>query len=285
MQHEVTDEIHSELADEVLVPMEPKLVLQHYDNAQLWPTASNLDSYVDVPSAYQCALAVRAMRVARGEVPRGYKIGFTNRSIWPRYGVNAPIWGTVYDTTLSFCDERGTLRLEGLSQPRIEPEVVFALRATPPAGATLFDLFNCLDWVAPGFEIVQSHHTNWKFAAADAVADGSLHARLLVGAKVPVRGVAATALALCAALATTSVRLSQDAKVVDSGAGAAVLDDPLQALLHFVHEIQLCPGAPSLQAGDVITTGTLTDAWPVKAGQTWAADFDTVLLRIEVAFS
>jgi 2-keto-4-pentenoate hydratase len=285
MQHEVTDEIHSELADEVLVPTEPKLVLQHYDNAQLWPTASNLDSYVDVPSAYQCALAVRAMRVARGEVPRGYKIGFTNRSIWPRYGVNAPIWGTVYDTTLSFCDELGTLRLEGLSQPRIEPEVVFALRATPPAGATLFDLFNCLDWVAPGFEIVQSHHTDWKFRAADAIADGSLHARLLVGSKVPVSGVAATALALCAALSTTSVRLSQDAKVVDSGAGAAVLDDPLQALLHFVHEIQLCPGAPSLQAGDVITTGTWTDAWPVKAGQTWAADFDAVLPRLEVAFS
>jgi 2-keto-4-pentenoate hydratase len=52
-----------------------------------------------------------------------------------------------------------------------------------------------------------------------------------------------------------------------------------------VHEIQLCPGAPSLQAGDVITTGTWTDAWPVKAGQTWAADFDAVLPRLEVAFS
>ena len=285
MQHELTDAITGELSDEVLTEITPAMVLQYYDSADLWPATSRLNSHSDIASAYQCALAVRAMRIARGEVPRGYKIGFTNRSIWPRYNVHGPIWGTVYNTTLSFCDELGTLRLEGISQPRIEPEVVFALRTTPPAGASLFDLFNCLDWVAPGFEIVQSHHSNWKFAAAHAVADGSLHARLLVGTKVPVRGVAATALALCAALATASVRLSQDARVVDSGAGAAVLDDPLQALLHFVHEIELCPGAPGLQAGDVITTGTLTDAWPVKAGQTWAADFDAVLPRLEVAFS
>jgi 2-keto-4-pentenoate hydratase len=281
MQHELTDELYAEQTDGLALELSPAAILQHYDHAQLWPNAT----VQDVASAYQCALAVRALRVARGEVPRGYKIGFTNRSIWPRYNVHAPIWGTVYDTTLSYCDEVGALHLEGINQPRIEPEVVFALRATPPAGASLFDLFNCLDWVAPGFEIVQSHLPGWKFAAADAVADGSLHARLLVGTKVPVRAVAATALALCAALATAGVRLSQDAKVIDSGVGAAVLDDPLQALLHFVHEIALCPGAPSLQVGDVITTGTLTDAWPVAAGQTWAADFDSVLPRLEVAFS
>ena len=44
---------------------------------------------------------------------------------------------------------------------------------------------------------------------------------------------------------------------------------PLQALLHFVNEIRALPGAPGLQAGDVVTTGTLTDAWPVSPGQTW----------------
>lgn len=280
MQQELTEEIYAERADALALEHTPATILHHYDTAQLWPSAT----VQDIPSAYQCALAVRALRVARGEVPRGYKIGFTNRTLWPRYNVHAPIWGTVYDTTLSYCDGLGAMHLEGISQPRIEPEVVFALRATPPAGATLFDLFNCLDWVAPGFEIVQSHLPGWKFGAADAVADGSLHARLLVGSKVPVRGIASSALALCAALATTSVRLSQDAKVIDSGAGAAVLDDPLQALLHFVREIQLCPGAPSLQAGDIITTGTLTDAWPVKAGQTWSADFDAPLPRLEIAF-
>jgi 2-keto-4-pentenoate hydratase len=256
-------------------------LLAYYDSAQLWPAPTELD----VPTAYQRALAVRALRVARGEQACGYKIGFTNRSIWPRYNVAAPIWGTVYSSTLSFCDDSGTIALAGISQPRIEPETVFGLRAAPPANATLQQLFDCIDWVAPGFEIVQSHLAEWKFAAADAVADGSLHARLLVGKKLPVSGLAAHAQAFCDLLAATTVRLSQDATVVDSGAGAAVLDDPLHALLHFAREIAQCPGAPSLQAGDVITTGTWTDAWPVLPGQTWAADFSAPLSRLEVAFN
>ncbi len=261
--------------------MTPQTLLSHYDSAQLWPAATGLD----VPTAYQRALAVRALRVARGEIPRGYKIGFTNRSIWPRYNVYAPIWGAVYSTTLQFCEEQGAIALQGICQPRIEPETVFGMRSTPPANASLQELFNSLDWIAPGFEIVQSHQKDWKFVAADAIADGSLHARLLVGKKLPVRQIAANANDLCAVLAATTVRLTQDAKVMDSGAGAAVLDDPLQALLHFARELRQCPGAPDLQPGDVITTGTWTDAWPVAAGQTWAADFDAPLPRLEVAFS
>ncbi len=261
--------------------MTPQALLSHYDTAQLWPTPTGLDT----PTAYQHALGVRALRMARGEAPRGYKIGFTNRSIWPRYNVFAPIWGTVYTTTLQFCEGQGTLALAGICQPRIEPETVFGMRATPPANASLEDLFNSIDWIAPGFEIVQSHQKDWKFVAADAIADGSLHARLLVGKKLPVRQIATNAKELCAVLAATTVRLTQDAKVVDSGAGTAVLDDPLQALLHFVQELRQCPGAPDLQPGDVITTGTWTDAWPVASGQTWSADFDAPLPRLEVAFS
>jgi hypothetical protein len=51
-----------------------------------------------MPTAYQSALAVRNLRIARGEVPRGFKFGFTNRQIWRRYSIFAPIWGTVWET-------------------------------------------------------------------------------------------------------------------------------------------------------------------------------------------
>ena len=85
--------------------MTPEQLLSHIDSGQLWPATAATDG--DVASAYQLALAVRQLREARGEVPRGYKVGFTNRSIWPLYGVHAPIWGTIWDTTLSFCEGRG----------------------------------------------------------------------------------------------------------------------------------------------------------------------------------
>ena len=51
--------------------------------------------------AYALALAVRQTRAAQGDVPVGYKAGFTNRSIWPRYEVYAPIWGTVWQSTMT----------------------------------------------------------------------------------------------------------------------------------------------------------------------------------------
>ena len=60
----------------------PRQILEHTDTGEPWPDGSA--GFADLPFAYETALAVRALRVARGEVPRGYKIGFTNRSIWPR---------------------------------------------------------------------------------------------------------------------------------------------------------------------------------------------------------
>ncbi len=238
-----------------------------------------------MPAAYQAAIGVRKLRIARGEQPRGYKIGFTNRSIWPRYNATAPVWGTVYQQTLSFCDSDASLSLANICQPRIEPEAVLILRAAPPPSCTLEQLFDCVESVAPAYEIVQSHLKDWKFALPDAVADGSLHARLVVGKQIAAHGLAGNTADFCKLLAACQVRLFCDGKPIDSGAGANVLGDPLNALLHFVHEIQACPGAPTLLAGDVITTGTWTDAFPVSAQQTWKAEFDSPLSPLVINFS
>lgn len=264
--------------------MSPQEILAHCDTGKLWDSAPGREPGFDVAAAYQSALAVRHLREDRGELPRGYKIGFTNRNIWPRYQVFAPIWGTVWDSTLQFCEGAGLVDLSGTCQPRLEPEAVFGLRATPPAHATLEQLFDCIAWVAPGFELVQSHLPDWKFSAADTVADGGLHARLLVGRKVPVHELASSARGLEEQLTTAKVSLLQDDRLVEQGLGANVLEGPLHALLHFLQELRLCPGAPDLQAGDVITTGTWTDAWPVTPGQTWSAQFDLPLSRLEVTF-
>ncbi len=262
--------------------MTPQNLLDHIDSGLLWPAPLSAD--FDIAAAYQSALAVRKLRIARGEVPKGYKIGFTNRNIWPRYQVYAPIWGTVWSTTLSLCDGEGDVSLGPSCQPRIEPEVVFGMKATPVLDASLEDLFRAIEWVAPGFEVVQSHLPDWKFKAADTVADSALHARLLVGRKVAVSGVAANACELDALLAATQVSLMTDGKVVDQGVGANVMDSPLRALHHFLTELRQCPGAPDLTPGDVITTGTLTDAWPVSPTERWTGKFSTPLSNLSVHF-
>ena len=262
--------------------MNPQSILTHYDGGQLWTETPSRAANFDVANAYQHSLAVRGLRIARGEKPQGFKIGFTNRNIWSRYNVFAPIWGTVYDTTLSFCEGHGTISLGRMCQPRIEPEAVFGMRSTPAPEASLDDLFNAIEWVAPGFEIVQSHLPDWKFKASDSVADGGLHAHLLVGRRVPVSTIANCANELNDVLAATQVKLMKGDQLIEKGGGANVLDSPLRALHHFLQELRQCPGAPDLMPGDVVTTGTWTDAWPIAPGECWTGDFDMPLSPLEV---
>lgn len=252
--------------------MTPSNILEHLDRGEPWPVEA--EARTDVAAAYRDALAVRALRIARGERPVGYKIGFTNRTIWQRYRVFAPIWGTVWDTTLTRTEAEGAVVLRPSCEPRLEPEVAFCFARTPPPDASLEELYDSLDWLAPSFEVVQSHRADWKFTAAETIADGGLHAQLLIGTTVPVSAFAPSGEALDARLASMRVRLYRDETPIDEGAGRDVLDGPLHALQHFVRELQRCPGGPSLAAGDVVTTGTWTDAWPVEPGQRWRSAFD-----------
>jgi 2-oxo-3-hexenedioate decarboxylase len=260
--------------------MTPELLLQSIDEGTPWPAATGLA----VGEAYERALSVRQLRIRRGEQPRGYKVGFTNRTIWPRYGVFAPIWGSVWNTTLRFCEGEGELSLSATCQPRIEPECVFGLKATPPAQPSLDQLLACVEWIAPGFEIVQSHMPDWKFTAADTVADSGLHARLLVGRRIPASELPRDAASFDGQLAQARITLSKGEQRIDEGVGANVLDGPLHALAHFVTALRDCPGTTDLQPGDVVTTGTWTDAWPVRRGEQWRAEFGAPLGRLSVRF-
>ena len=262
--------------------MTPQVLLTHLDNGQLWPHPASDAPGFDTAQAYQQALAVRALRELRGEQPRGFKIGFTNRTIWPLYQVYAPIWGTVWDSTLTLCEGDGSLSLTPTCQPRLEPEVVFGLAHTPPPAADLPALFESIDWIAPGFEVVQSHLPDWKFQASDTIADSGLHARLLVGQRVPLRALAGTATELDTLLAGMTLRLLRDQTEVARGSGRNVLDSPLRALHYFMQELRACPSAPDLKAGDVITTGTWTDAFPIASGQHWTADFPSPLSALHL---
>src|SRR6202048_4347647 len=148
---------------------------------QISPFSSRLSSF-HLEDAYRVTTAVRQMREARGEMPVGRKIGFTNRTIWAEYNVYEPIWGYVYNRTVHNLAEIGdTFSLVGLAEPRIEPEIVFKLAAAPAPGMDEGALLANIDWVAHGFEIVQSIFPGWKFSAPDTVAGFGLHGALLIG--------------------------------------------------------------------------------------------------------
>ncbi len=213
------------------------------------------------------------MRRLRGARVVGRKIGFTNRGIWPRYGVTAPIWGDVTEHTLfQLSDLEAGLSLQGLCEPRIEPEIVLGLGAVPTADMDEAALFGCVDWIAPGFEIVQSIYPGWRFDTADTIVANGLHGLLLAGERVDAAEVERDD------LPDLTVQLLRDGSEVERGRGANVLGGPVAALRHLVRLLAEDPGNPPLAAGEIVSTGTLTDAWPLSRGETWRAEFSGVPL-------
>jgi 2-oxo-3-hexenedioate decarboxylase len=222
---------------------------------------------------YKVAADLLALRQRRGERPVGRKIGFTNRNIWPEYGATSPIWAHVYDRTLVFArDHRARVSLRGAARPRLEPEIAFKLKATLPAGVSdPAQVLQLIEWFAPSFEIVDCHFADWKFKPADAAADFSFHWRLIVG-EPHVIGVSDIG-PLVASLRNCTVTLRRDGATMDRGVGANALGHPATALAFLADILSRQPRFAPLSAGEVITTGTLTAALPIQAGETWSSEY------------
>jgi 2-oxo-3-hexenedioate decarboxylase len=238
------------------------------DDVRPLATITGADPSFDVDDAYRVAAEIRRLRIARGERPLGYKIGFTNRGIWARYGVFGPIWGPVWSTTVERVDHAETsVSLAQFCEPRLEPEIMFGFARTPKPGQGLGALLGCIDWVAHGYEIVDTHFAGWRFAAADTVADFALHGRLFVGPCVPIASFDSERAA--SELAATRVTLSCDGRDVEEGRADIVLDGPLHALGLWVDAMAERPERWPIVAGDIVTTGTITDAAPLHPGERW----------------
>jgi 2-oxo-3-hexenedioate decarboxylase len=226
-----------------------------------------------IEDAYRIAARLCALRTARGERVIGRKIGFTNRTIWADYGVHAPNWGFVFDTTVRDLPPprqaaQHPFTLAPFAEPRIEPEIVFRLAAAPSPEMDEEALFGCIDWVAQGFEIVHSVFPGWKFAPADTVIANGLHGALLLAPRHPA-GLGSAA-DWISNLAGFEIDLLRDGTVVDRGHSANVLDGPLSALRHLVGLLARDPTSPLLAIGDIVTTGTLTRALPILPGESWS---------------
>ncbi|MGH8620317.1 MAG: 2-keto-4-pentenoate hydratase [Burkholderiales bacterium] len=250
---------------------------------QLEPFTSRLAGF-DLASAYAVARQVHATRLREGAVPVGRKIGFTNPAMWDVYGVREPIWAYIYDRTVVRAAALPVrCAIGAFAEPRIEPEIIFHFRSAPMANATLAEILACIDWVAHGFEIVQSHFPGWKFQAADTVADQSLHGTLLVGTPQPVDRLGPDPVE---ALAQFSIALYCGGALRDTGKGANVLGNPLAAIAHLTTVLAAQPQSHPLQAGEVVTTGTLTAAHPVRPGETWRTAIEGIdLPGCAVAFT
>lgn len=231
---------------------------------------------ITLNDAYQIANIVRGLRESRGERVVGRKIGFTNRAVWADFSVASPIWGYIYDRTVhELTDGSPAFSLQGLSEPRIEPELVLALDSAPVPGMDEQALLGCVAWIAHGFEIVYSAFPGWTFTAADAVAAFGVHGALLIG---PQHRISKNGEPWLELISGFEVDLERGGEFMAHGNAQDVLGGPLTALRHLVDVLASDHGSPPLAAGEIVTTGTLTRAFPIVAGEVWATSMSGIPL-------
>jgi 2-oxo-3-hexenedioate decarboxylase len=122
----------------------------------------------------------------------------------------------------------------------------------------------------------QSIFPNWLFRAPDTVAAYGLHGRLFIG---PRHFAASRREEWPRELSSFEIDLFRNGDRVDHGAAANVLDGPLFALGHLVETLARDPLSPPLAAGEIVTTGTLTRAFPVAAGGEWTTKLSGIPLE------
>jgi 2-oxo-3-hexenedioate decarboxylase len=243
-------------------------LLDALDHARSLTPFTDRDPAFSVDAAYRVRAEVTRRRRARGETPIGRKLGFTNTATWVSFGLTAPIWAPVYDTTVTFLKRAtATISVARFCEPRLEPEVVLHFQSSPPVGADETELIRHLDWIALGFEVVQSHFPGWRFRTADAIAAFGVHAHLIVGPPVAVTAIADPIWALQG----FTITLLLDGVPREYGGGAQVLGSPLLATLEMLDSLAGQPDAEPIAPGEIVTTGTLTAAVPVRPGQVWSA--------------
>ena len=228
----------------------------------------------DLGTAYGVESELARRRVDAGHHVVGRKVGFANRAMWRILKLDALVWAHMYDDTVRHAPgNEATLALRGKHSPRIEPEIVFKTAKALPSGVSdPTEVLRHVEWIALGFEIIDCLYPDWKFQPVDFVAAYGLHAALIVGE--PQRVTAETIATLAEQLPQFSVRLSKNGVLVEEGSGKNALRSPALCLGELASVVRDQP----LEAGELVSTGTLTAAQPLAAGDTWTAQVGGISL-------
>lgn len=188
----------------------------------------------------------------------GHKIGITSRAVQDWLKVKEPDFGCLLDDMA--LEDGGQCNTGLLLQPRVEGEVAFVLgRDLSGPGVTAADVLRATDFLLPCVEVIDSRVRDWQITYVDTVADNASSGMFLLGTTpVSPRGLD---------LALAGMALRKNGQVVSTGAGAACLGSPVNAVAWLANKLTaLAPDGPGLVAGSVVLSGALGPVSPVAAG-------------------
>ena len=227
------------------------------------PPLTQTHEGMSAADAYAVQQVVVGHRLRAGESIVGWKLGLTSRAMQEQLGVDQPDYGPILSGFM--VPEGRAIRAASLIQPRIEAEIAFVL-ASPlrGPGVTALDALRATAGVAPALEIIDSRIEAWRIGLADTIADLASAAFVTVGGQLTsIDGLD---------LRTIGVVLERRGEVVATGAGAAALGNPAEAVAWAANTLGAL--GVTLEAGQLIMPGALHGSVPAAAGDAFRARFD-----------
>lgn len=224
------------------------------------PSASHPGLDLDDAYAVQ-RLQVEAWETA-GDPVLGYKIGLTSKAMQDQFGVDEPDFGVL--PASGFLLSGTPVEAERFIAPRIEPEISVVLgRDLAGPGVTAVQALAAIDCALASIEVIDSRVADWRITVADSVADNASFGAVVFGSRPRAWSDIDPILTGCV--------VQVGGRVVASGAGGAVLGDPLNALVWLANA--LGSRGTVMRAGSVVMLGSVCAAIPVAPGDVVRADF------------
>lgn len=213
-----------------------------------------------VSGAYKIQMLNIGLAQAQGRRICGRKIGLTAKSVQQQLGVSEPDYGVLFSDMALTDDE--TVGVGAVLQPKVEAEVAFVLaRNLDMQEPNSADVIRATDFVLPAIEIVGSRIEKWNIGLLDTIADNASSGLFALGGK-PTRLDGLD-------LRTCGMVMEQNGVEVSTGAGAACMGNPINAVVWLARKmVQL--GTP-LKAGDVVMSGALGPMVQANPGDAFEA--------------
>lgn len=227
------------------------------------PVAPLTDTFadLDLAGAYQIQFLNVDRRLEAGEKLTGYKVGLTSLEAQKHFNIDEPDFGHLF-----WGMERGSggaVPMDRLIAPKVEAELAFVLGRDLEGPVSRSEVVLAVDHVVGAIEVVDSRLADWKIKAADTIADNGSSAYYALGTcRAGIKDVDLTHVGMA---------LWLNGEVALTGSGAAVMGDPLEAVVFLVNA--LGRHGRGLKEGQVILSGALSGMVPLKAGDTVQAEF------------
>jgi 2-keto-4-pentenoate hydratase len=257
----VAEPIPTTLPDEKLSELAAALRAAELGGTPIGPLTESQEG-LTVADAYRIQQLNVRTRKDGGELVRGRKIGLTSVAMQTQLGVDEPDFGAIFDSMI--VEEGDEIPASELLQPRVEAEIAFVMAEDLKGpGLSATDALRAVAGALPAIEVIDSRIADWKIKLPDTIADNASAARVVCGGRLtPVDSLD---------LRLIGMALSHNGNVVATGAGAAVLGNPIRCVAWLANK--LGEFGVGLRAGDLVLAGALHAAVAVAPGDAFTAQF------------